>query len=174
MSGAEDIRSALVIRPLEADDCAELARLTQMPGFRYGTLRPPYPTIASVRKRFDQLGPEDLFLGAFLDERLVGNAGLHRMAGRRRHVAAIGMGVADDMNGKGIGTALLEALIEAADKWLDIHRLELTVFADNERAIALYERYGFEREGLLRDYAYRDGRYADVITMARLRKPAGA
>jgi hypothetical protein len=40
MSGAEDIRSALVIRPLEADDCAELARLTQMPGFRYGTLRP--------------------------------------------------------------------------------------------------------------------------------------
>jgi putative acetyltransferase len=96
------------------------------------------------------------------------------MAGRRRHVAAIGMGVADDMNGKGIGTALLEALIEAADKWLDIHRLELTVFADNERAIALYERYGFEREGLLRDYAYRDGRYADVITMARLRKPAGA
>ena len=78
------------------------------------------------------------------------------------------MGVADDLSGRGIGTALLRALLDAADKWLDIRRIELTVFHDNERAIRLYERIGFEREGVLRAYAFRDGRYVDVIAMARL------
>ena len=53
------------------------------------------------------------------------------------------MGVADDLDGQGIGTALLEALLEAADNWLDIRRVELTVFVDNDAAIRLYERLGF-------------------------------
>ena len=63
----------------------------------------------------------------------------------------------------------MTALIDAADKWLDLRRIELTVFADNERAIRLYERFGFEREGIMRAYAFRDGRYADGVMMARLR-----
>lgn len=50
-----------------------------------------------------------------------------------------------------------------------VFRLELTVFTDNERAIALYRKFGFEAEGTHRAYALRDGRYADVLAMARLR-----
>ena len=53
------------------------------------------------------------------------------------------MGVADDMTRPGDRTALLQALLDAADKWLDIRRVELTVFHDNAEAIRLYERYGF-------------------------------
>ena len=79
------------------------------------------------------------------------------------------MGVADGVSGRGIGTALLRELLDAADKWFDVRRLELTVFHDNQRAIRLYERHGFEREGLLRAYAFRDGSYVDVIPMARLK-----
>ena len=48
-------------------------------------------------------------------------------------------------------------------------RLELSVYADNTRAIALYERFGFEREGLYRAYAWRAGAYVDSVAMARLR-----
>ena len=48
-------------------------------------------------------------------------------------------------------------------------RLELEVYADNEPAIRLYERFGFEREGVLRQYAYRNGQLADALYMARLR-----
>lgn len=161
--------AGLVLRALEPADADELARLQAMPGFRFGTLRPPFPSIASVRKHLEGMAPDDLHLGAFIESRLVGSAGLHRMAGRRRHVANLGMGVADDLAGRGIGTALLEALLDAADKWLDIRRIELDVFVDNERAIRLYERYGFEREGVKRAAAYRDGRYFDTIGMARLR-----
>jgi putative acetyltransferase len=162
-------RGDLLVRALEAADAVELARLQAMPGYRYGTLRPPFPTAQSVRTHLERMGPDDLMLGAFLDALLVGSAGLHRLAGRRRHAATIGMGVADDLQGRGIGTALLAALIDAADNWLDIRRIELTVFADNGPAIRLYERHGFEHEGRMRAWAFRDGRYVDTLAMARLK-----
>ena len=146
-----------------------MARLQAMAGYRFGTLRLPYPTMASARQYLEKLGPDDLLLGAWIGDRLVGTAGLHRREGRRRHAAVLGLGVADDLNGRGVGTALMAALLDAADKWLDLRRIELSVFADNERAIRLYERFGFEREGIMRAYAFRDGRYADGLMMARLR-----
>jgi putative acetyltransferase len=59
--------------------------------------------------------------------------------------------------------------VDKADRWLNIRRLELVVYTDNAPAIALYERFGFEREGLLRGYAWRDGDYADCLAMARVR-----
>jgi putative acetyltransferase len=162
-------RPKFTIRALEVADAEAMARLHAMPGFRYGTLRPPHPTVESVRKFLEGVSPDNLLIGAFVDKRLVGTAGLHRSGGRRRHVAGIGMGIADDLTGQGIGTALLRDLLDAADNWLDIKRIELTVFHDNETAIRLYERQGFEREGLLRAYAFRDGSYVDAITMARLK-----
>jgi putative acetyltransferase len=162
-------RSDINIRALEPEDAEGFARLQAMPGYRFGTLRPPHPTIASVRKFLATISEDDLVLGAFLKDRLVGVAGLHRRRGRRSHAAELGIGVADDVNGRGIGTALMQALIEAADKWLDIRRIEIAVFHDNAGAIRLYERHGFEREGVFRAEAFRDGRYVDVIAMARLR-----
>lgn len=172
MSGAVN-HTDLVIRALEVEDAAQLAALQGMPGYRAGTLRPPFPSVAAVRSFLEQRNPDDLHLGAFAGQRLVGNAGLHRHHGRRRHVAVIGMGVADDLSGQGIGTALLRALLDSADSWLDIHRLELSVFADNARAIRLYERHGFVREGLLRDHAFRNGAYVDVVVMGRIRPASG-
>ena len=50
----------------------------------------------------------------------------------------------------------------------DVLRLELTVYVDNARAIALYRKFGFEVEGTHRAYALRDGAYVDALCMARL------
>ena len=79
------------------------------------------------------------------------------------------MSVHDDYAGRGVGTALMAALTEQADRWLGLRRIELTVWTDNAAAIALYERFGFEREGLHRAFALRDGEYVDALAMARLR-----
>src|SRR4029434_3060198 len=102
---------------------------------------------------------------------LVGNAGLHSMgrSARRRHVGYIGMAVRDDWHGRGVGTALMGAIVDLADNWLGYRRLELTVYTDNAAAIALYRKFGFETEGTLREYSYRGGEYVDAYTMARLR-----
>ena len=73
------------------------------------------------------------------------------------------MAVRDDWQGKGTGTALMQAAVDLADKWLNLTRLELEVYTDNEAAIRLYEKFGFIIEGTLAQHSFRDGRYAIVI-----------
>jgi putative acetyltransferase len=70
--------------------------------------------------------------------------------------------------GKGIGSLLMNGLLDWADNWIGLTRIELTVYTDNLRAIALYEKSGFIREGTHRAYALRGGRYVDAHAMARL------
>lgn len=64
---------------------------------------------------------------------------------------------------------MLAAIIELGERWLNLSRLTLGVYADNEAALALYRKHGFEVEGRQRRAAFRDGAYVDVIQMARLR-----
>lgn len=158
----------LVVRAWRPDDAEGLAALVNLPNYRYGTLRRPYETPEQWRERIESIGPGDLCLVAVLDGLIVGSAGLHRRAGRRSHAAEIGMGVHDDYCGRRIGTALVAALVEAADRWLGITRLELAVYTDNEPAIRLYRKFGFTVEGTFKAYAFRDGVYVDALAMARV------
>lgn len=159
----------LVIRARRPADAEAVATLHNLPGFRAGTLRTPFHSPEEIRKGIEGLAAGNMALVAELDGRIVGDIGLNRLSGRRNHVASIGMGVHDDFTGRGIGSALLGEIVATADAWLNIRRLELTVFTDNVPAIALYQRFGFVREGHLRDFAFRAGRYADAYSMARLR-----
>jgi putative acetyltransferase len=80
------------------------------------------------------------------------------------------MAVRDDWQGKGVGTLLMQAVIDLADRWLNLRRLELDVYTDNEPAVRLYKKFGFEIEGTSIDFAYRDGQFVDSHHMARLRR----
>ncbi len=136
-----------------------------------GTLQLPYPSVAMWRRRLAEPAEGSYNLVAVVDGRIVGMLGLQTfpLRPRRAHAGTIGICVHDDWHGKGVGSALVGAGVEMADRWLNLRRIELEVFADNEAAIRLYERFGFEREGLLRQYAFRDGRYVDAYVMSRLR-----
>ncbi|HEX3053108.1 MAG TPA: GNAT family N-acetyltransferase, partial [Aggregatilineaceae bacterium] len=68
-----------------------------------------------------------------------------------------------------IGSALLMAAIDLAENWLNLSRIELEVFVDNEPALKLYRKFGFEIEGMLKDFAFRDGKYVDTYAMARIK-----
>ena len=162
----------LTIRAARVSDFEGVAAISAMPGFRHGTLRLPFRSPEETRRFLDGIGPEDLMLVAERDGAILGTAGWRRANGRRAHVADVGMGVHDDHAGRGIGTALMAALVDAADRWYAVRRLELGVYPDNVRAVALYRRFGFEDEGVARGDAFRDGLYVDVLRMARVR-PVG-
>jgi putative acetyltransferase len=159
----------LLIRATRISDAEGVAALNNLPGVRTGTLRLPYESLEQTRKWLESHGPGSLSIVAEHDSKIIGSAGLHRYPGRRSHAAALGMAVRDDCQGKGVGTALLRELIDAADNWLGLKRIELTVYTDNERAIRLYQRFGFQIEGTHRGYALKAGVYADALAMARLR-----
>ena len=161
------------IRRSQVADAAALAQLLSHPEVLPGLLQLPYATEEQWRQRLnDNLAPgrTDLPLVAVLDGEVVGSAGLHPAgpALRRRHVMSLGIAVAAQAQGRGVGTALMAALLDYADNWGQVLRIELTVFVDNERAVELYKRNGFEIEGRMRGYALRNGRYVDTYAMARL------
>ncbi len=159
----------LIIRAPEPDDAAALTALYNMPGVRHGTLRIPFTTVEFARRRIAERGPNAHLLVAEEEGRLVAQGGLIRMSGRQSHVADLFVAVADDRAGQGIGAAMMAALLDLADNWLGLVRVELGVNIDNTPAIRLYERFGFEREGLSRASILRDGMLVDSYMMARLR-----
>lgn len=161
----------LHIRRAEPDDGSAIYEIYSCPKASAGTLQVPYPSLEYWRQRFMDPSNDTYNLVAVVNGRVVGMLGLHTFPSRprRRHAATVGMAIHDEWQGKGIGTALMRVCVDLADKWLNLMRLELEVYTDNEPAIRLYERFGFEREGTLRQYAFRDGRYVDAYLMARLR-----
>ena len=81
------------------------------------------------------------------------------------HSGVLGMGLLPAFRGKGHGAALIGATLTEAYRQ-GLVRIELTVAADNARAIRLYERIGFEKEGVLKDAVRLDGLYKDMFLMA--------
>lgn len=154
-------------------DAARLAQQMAEPLVFGNLMQLPYPTEGLWRQRLERMAaaPEsaELMLLAEHDGRLLGSLGLHPAERvRRRHVATLGVSVGAGHQRQGVGTALMAAACDFADRWAQLLRLELTVFVDNARAIALYRRFGFREEGRHAGFALRDGRFVDVLSMARL------
>jgi putative acetyltransferase len=159
------------VRHAEPQDAQAVHRLLAGPRAAAGTLQLPLQSVEGVRNRFFSEPHEGLYhLVACVDEEVVGHLGLETFTRpRRRHVGTIGLAVRDDWQGRGVGTALMEAALDLADNWLDLTRIELSVYTDNAAGIALYEKFGFEIEGTHRRYAFRNGGYVDSYSMARIR-----
>lgn len=158
----------VLIRAFEPGDIPAVTEVMNQPRAYWGTLQVPFTSVESRRRKQESAHP-DLHLVSVVEEQVVGSAALMRFQDRRGHAATFGMAVHDAFAGRGCGRALLAALTETADNWLNIKRIELNVWSDNARAIALYASFGFEKEGVLRAYAWREGAYADALMMARMK-----
>lgn len=162
--------SNIIIRHREPKDLHDLYELQKGERYVWGTLQTPYTSIDVVRKRIETPVEGLTALVAEIDGKVVGQLGLMGITRpRRKHVGTIGMGVNDKYAGQGVGRALMAAAVDLADNWLNLTRLELDVFADNEAAIGLYKKFDFVEEGVKRAHAFRDGRYVDTLNMARFR-----
>jgi RimJ/RimL family protein N-acetyltransferase len=110
----------------------------------------------------DVEGEDAIVLVAEADGTPVGQLGLHLA---RYGVADLGMAVATGWRGRGVGTALMAEAVARA-RTAGAHKIALQVWPHNAAAIALYERFGFQREGYLtRHYRRRSGELWDAIIM---------
>lgn len=163
----------LVLRSMRAEDWEQLHAMREEESVRYNTLAIPFSDPGRFKERAINPSSTDHRLVAeaiFRDDmrKIVGMLGLHR--GRLSQASSAGMGiqVGTDYQGMGVGTALMVAMCDLADNWLNLHRVELEVFTDNERGIALYKKFSFEIEVTLRRFALRDGGYTDAYRMGRI------
>lgn len=162
---------SLSIRRAEPGDYEAVRQVLAGPKAVWGTLQLPFPSAEIWRKRLAEPAEGVFSLVACAGSDVIGHLSLHTFPStpRRRHVGRIGMAVRDDWQGKGVGTALMQAAIDLAENWLNLSRLEVEVFTDNEPAIRLYQKLGFSIEGTMVRFAFRNGQYVDAYMMARLR-----
>lgn len=123
-----------------------------------------------MRKVLDlQRAPNSVFLVARRGGRVVGLLTIQGGQLRRmRHAGKLEIMVHRDCRGQGVGRALMRAAVRWAVDNPEVTKLGLNVFADNERAIALYRQFGFAEEGRrLREYRMKDGTYRDDVLMYR-------
>ncbi|MDX2115628.1 MAG: GNAT family protein [Planctomycetota bacterium] len=117
-------------------------------------------------------GAGGCMLMGWVGDELAGSGVIRRhQPSRLRHVGHIGLGIHPAYQGLGLGRGVMVGLLDWARRGpaRGITRVDLNVFADNERAIALYASLGFEIEGRRRRaIRYEDGRYADDLTMGLL------
>jgi RimJ/RimL family protein N-acetyltransferase len=167
--------SAFIIRPAVPDDAAEFLRhrrlIAQEPnnGIVQGP-DDPLPTEAEMRERFAQAARSAnsvTMLALDSAQHVIGLAGLH--GGNRqanRHTATIGIAISPEWRGQGVGTALMQALIDYARAGGVLKRLELDVISTNERAIHVYRKLGFVDEGFHPRRLFKDGSFHDNLSMA--------
>lgn len=167
--------TGVTIRPPRPEDAADIHEMLTHPAVGRTTNQYPSRELPSVQERME---PQEAGLHRFVAEvsrrggttKVVGHISLHQEQNPRFiHSAGMGMTVHPDYWGLGIGTKLLEAAVDLADNWLNLARFWLEVTTDNEPAIHLYEKFGFEREGTKHLYNFGDGHFHDVHVMARIR-----
>jgi RimJ/RimL family protein N-acetyltransferase len=161
------------IRHADPSDADQLTRLAD------SVSAEPEGWLISVAGEWRSAGDERRFLKAlrryphaavFVAERADGTLVGRLSVGRdphpaSTHVADVGLMVAVDARRQGVGTALLRAAVDWARE-AGVRKLELHVFPWNDAAIALYEAFGFEREGFRKRHYRRGGEFVDAILMA--------
>lgn len=164
--------SDFVVRPAQAKDAEASVALALAVGGepeRWLISTNDWRSVSEERRYLKavQRWPHAAVYVAEAEDELVGRLSLSRDTHpASMHVADLGLMVAKAWRGRGVGSALLEAAVEWA-RSVGVAKIELHVFPWNEPAIALYEKFGFEREGYRKgQYRRSDGEIADVILMA--------
>jgi len=169
------VNDGLRIRLRDGRDIADLLALFNEERFlRYASARGPFSSAAeleawlsavSCAKRYETV--------AVLAGRTIGFAGLYVMGEGLEHSGWVLIGVREEFQARGVGARLLKTLVGAATVVFGLRRVQLTVFGDNDPAIKLYRRFGFEIEGRHRDFIRRGEGFVDGYTMARMNLAAG-
>ena len=158
----EDARAMLNYLERTSAETHFMVRLPEEVDF---TLEEEERILRNIRK-----SDKDLMLAVFDGDRVVGNVGVHIFHDRTkvRHRSSLGIAIIQEYCSSVLGTILMERGIDFAKK-AGFEQLELGVFADNDRALRLYKKMGFEEIGRIpRAFRLPDGSYIDEITMVKM------
>lgn len=164
----------IFFQPLEANDESLIRRWVNDPGV-WGLLARRLPVNELREREFIEnlYKPQsDLALGIVVrdQDRLIGVAGLHKIDPASRS-AVFGIFIGDKENqSRGYGTEAVRLMVRYGFRELNLNRIGLSVYADNERAIRAYRRAGFKQEGRCRQANYRDGAYRDELIFGILQE----
>ena len=161
-----------IIRPVKIEDAVFINEIRRQDGVRENIMGIISERITRAEGIINGLTDNDHMLVAEVDEngvkRVVGVATLSvNRSNRVRHSGSIGIMVQKEYHRMGIGRALMTNLIDIADNWLMLVRIELGAFTGNEKAINLYKSLGFQIEGTKKYAIIRNGKYDDEYLMAR-------
>jgi RimJ/RimL family protein N-acetyltransferase len=166
----------ILLREAEPSDAAQMIafvqRLAEEPGIHIAILPGEFKlSEAEERQILSEYAAADnaIYLVAEAGGRIIGLLnckGGHRQA--TRHAVVLGMSVDREWRNRGVGSMLIRRAMEWAKNSGVVTRIELNVFVQNEMAIHLYQKFGFEIEGRRRNAIRRHGEYYDDYIMALL------
>lgn len=160
----------LLIRAVQVNDTGSIHSISIQDTVLPYMVWLPSLRIEQIESMLKNLGPNDHYFVAELNGTVVGYVGLTQSrSARKSHVGELFVGVDSEHQGKGIGTVLINKVLDVADNWLFLERVELEVLETNPRAQVLYERLGFIVEGKKVGAFRSSGKYVDIIIMARSR-----
>lgn len=165
----------IAVRHAVPEDRPAVHEIFQQAHVLAGTQRLPYAAPAVIQAR---LAPKPGLIQLVAEVpveaagRVVGFAELITYPDhpRHHHVAELNMiAVHEDWQGQGIGRRLMTAITDLADNWLQLRRVQLIAWTNNEHALRLFADFGFELEGIMPEFTFYKGRYIDGQMMSRLK-----
>ena len=161
----------VVLRPVRPDDVEPLWRMRQDRLTWAQTNDAPLlpQTLAEYRARYEVPSTsDDAHFAVDVDGRLVGRAVLFKVDALAR-VGEVGLSLLAEARGHGYGRDVLRVLLDYAFRSRNLRRVHLQTLASNAPALAAYRAVGFVEEGRLREHAWVEGTYDDVVVMSVLR-----
>lgn len=159
---------SLKVRDIKIEDYKEISKIRKMPGVMENILSNKDEEEELIKEKIINRGKNQYWYVAEENAKVIGLGILMNHGNlRKKHVGVITLMVNSDYQNKGIGSLLMDKLINLSES-LNIIRLELCVFRDNYKAINLYKKFGFKEEGIKIKSALKNGEYADEIIMARI------
>ena len=163
---------SVVIRPVQNSDAPALYAMSSDERVAYPLLLSPALELSEIEEQVQKSRPGQHRLVAEKEGQVAGYGSLQQFQNPRlAHTGQIELYVQPALWEQGIGSTLMVHLLDLADNWLNLQRLEVAILADNEPALQLCQKFGFQKEGLRRAVAFGRGRLVDDFFLARLRQP---